>query len=110
VFYLELAQYEKAFGVLDTYYDAIVNIFTRLNKAGRELSREDIAFAWLKTGWNAGATSNNGAKACITRQLKELDLELSDENVISAVSFIWSTSFNSGKLLNNSDLVAWRRY
>ena len=34
----------------DDYSDAIVNIFTRLNTAGRTLTREEITLAWLKVG------------------------------------------------------------
>jgi hypothetical protein len=108
VTYLELSQYEEAYGDRDVYNDAIVNIFTRLNTAGRTLTREDITFAWLKIGWNTEATENQSAKACIyalTQQLYDLLLPLSVEDVISAVSFVWSTSFNSGKLLTNNDLM-----
>jgi Protein of unknown function DUF262 len=108
VTYLELAQYEKMHGDRDVYNDAIVNIFTRLNTAGRTLTREDITFAWLKIGWNIEATGNESAKACIDtlkQQLDDLALPISVEDVISAVSFVWSTSFNEGKLLTNNDLM-----
>ena len=92
----------------DTYNDAVVNIFTRLNTAGRTLTREDITFAWLKIGWNAVATENQSAKACIENlreQLAELSVSIPDEDVISAISFVWSVAFNSGRLLNNNDLI-----
>jgi hypothetical protein len=105
VTYLELSEYEAAHGVRDVYNDAIVNIFTRLNTAGRTLTREDITFAWLKIGWD---TEHESAKACIddlVQQLKDLDLPLAVEDVISAVSFVWSISFNAGKLLTNNDLM-----
>lgn len=108
VTYLELSQYEEAHGNRDVYNDAIVNIFTRLNTAGRTLTREDITFAWLKIGWSTEATEGESAKACIellTRQLDDLALPISVEDVISAISFVWSTSFNDGKLLNNNDLM-----
>jgi hypothetical protein len=108
VTYLELSQYEEAHGDREVYNDAIVNIFTRLNTAGRTLTREDITFAWLKIGWNTEATENQSAKSCIeglTQQLNDLLLPLIVEDVISATSFLWSTSFNSGKLLNNNDLM-----
>jgi hypothetical protein len=108
VTYLELSEYEAAHGSRDVYNDAIVNIFTRLNTAGRTLTREDITFAWLKIGWDTDATKTESAKACIdalAKELKDLDLPLSVEDVISAVSFLWSTSFNEGKLLTNNDLM-----
>ncbi len=108
VTYLELAEYDEAHGDRDVYNDAIVNIFTRLNTAGRTLTREDITFAWLKIGWDTVVTENESAKACIdalAQQLDDLALPLSVEDVISAVSFVWSTSFNAGKLLTNNDLM-----
>jgi hypothetical protein len=108
VTFLELSQYEEAHGDRDVYYDAIVNIFTRLNTAGRTLTREDITFAWLKIGWNTEATDNKSAKACIdelTQQLNDLALPVGVEDVISGITFVWSTSFNGGKLLTNNDLM-----
>ncbi len=50
--YLELRSYDSNFWKEeDDYNEAIVNIFTRLNTAGRTLTREEITFAWLKMGW-----------------------------------------------------------
>lgn len=108
VTYLELAEYEEALGTREVYNDAVVNIFTRLNTAGRTLTREDITFAWLKIGWNTACTQNENAKACIetlARQLDSLLLPISVDDVVSAIGFIWSVSFNAGKLLNNDDLM-----
>jgi len=108
VTYLELAEHEEALGTRESYNDAIVNIFTRLNTAGRTLTREDITFAWLKVGWNTSSTQNQSAKACIeqlAQDLDELSVPVTVEDVVSAVSFVWSVSFNSGKLLNNDDLM-----
>jgi hypothetical protein len=108
VTYLELAEYEASHGDREVYNDAIVNIFTRLNTAGRTLTREDITFAWLKIGWDTKATQNKSAKACIdalTQTLDNLAVPFSVEDVVSAVSFVWSTSFNAGKLLTNNDLM-----
>jgi hypothetical protein len=108
VTYLELAEHEQALGSRESYNDAVVNIFTRLNTAGRTLTREDITFAWLKVGWNTTCTQNQSAKACVeelARDLEELLVPISVEDVVSAVSFVWSVSFNSGRLLNNDDLM-----
>jgi hypothetical protein len=108
VTYLELAEYEEALGSREIYNDAVVNIFTRLNTAGRTLTREDITFAWLKIGWNTACTQNESAKACfeaLVQQLEELSVPISVEDVVSAISFVWSVSFNSGNLLNNNDLM-----
>jgi len=108
VTYLELAEYEEALGPREIYNDAIVNIFTRLNTAGRTLTREDITFAWLKIGWKPAETGNQSAKACVDalrKQLEDLSVPLSVEDVVSAISFVWSVSFNSGKLLSNDGLM-----
>ncbi len=108
VTYLELAEYEEALGSRDTYNDAIVNIFTRLNTAGRTLTREDITFAWLKIGWRTEYTHGQSAKSCIEEladKLVDLSLPISVEDVVSAISFVWSVSFNAGKLLTNDDLM-----
>ena len=45
----------------DAYNDAIVNIFTRLNHAGRTLTREEITLAWLKVGWEPKETGGKTA-------------------------------------------------
>src|ERR1017187_605923 len=108
VTYLELAEHEAALGSRESYNDAVVNIFTRLNTAGRTLTREDITFAWLKIGWNTACTQNKNAKACfddLRQKLEEALLPFSVEDIVSAISFVWSASFNSGKLLNNDDLM-----
>ena len=41
----------------------------------------------------------------LARELEELLVPISVEDVVSAISFVWSVSFNSGKLLNNDDLM-----
>lgn len=108
VTYLELAGYDAGLWTREVYNDAVVNIFTRLNTAGRTLTREDITFAWLKIGWKTDCTENENARTCIetlAQQLDELSVPLSVEDVVSAISFVWSVSFNAGKLLNNDDLM-----
>lgn len=108
VTYLEVAEYEEALGPRETYNDAVVNIFTRLNTAGRTLTREDITFAWLKVGWNTASTNSQSAKTCVeelARDLEDLSVPTSVEDVVSAISFVWSVSFNSGRLLKNDDLM-----
>lgn len=108
VTYLELSEYSGIHGTRDNYNDAIVNIFTRLNTAGRTLTREDITFAWLKVGWNVAATAGRSAARSfeeLAERLEELYLPLSIEDLVSAVSFLWSVGFNGGKLLGNNDLL-----
>ena len=108
VTFLELAEYETGLGERAVYNDAIVNIFTRLNTAGRTLTREDITFAWLKTGWKPEHTANVSAKKCIETlqgQLSSQSLPISVDDIVSAISLMWAAAFNSGKLLSNDDLM-----
>ena len=58
VSYLQLAPFTADAFSQDLYNDAIVNIFTRLNTAGRALTRQEITFAWIKTGWDASKTGS----------------------------------------------------
>ena len=106
--YLELNRYNDDYGVRAEYDDAIVNIFTRLNTAGRTLTREDITFAWLKINWNTPVTDGKGAKECVDELLDELtryDLKIEPEDAIGAISFMWSAAFGQGTVLRSSDLM-----
>lgn len=106
--YLELSKYMDTLGTKEDYNEAIVNIFTRLNTAGRTLTREDIIFAWLKIGWNEDCTSKKNARTCIEEladNMAKLTFAISSEEIVYAVSAMWSTIFNKGKLLDNNDLM-----
>jgi hypothetical protein len=108
VTYLELVPFDPDIWTEVSYNDAIVNIFTRLNTAGRTLTREEITFAWLKVGWNRAETNGKTAGDCFKELLEELkkrDLEIEMDNLVNAVSFIWSVCYNEGKILANSDLL-----
>lgn len=108
VMFLELTEYGPSLGSRESYNDAVVNIFTRLNTAGRTLTREDITFAWLKVGWKVALTMNRNATQCfeqLAEDLESLWLPLSNEDLVSAISFLWSVNFNDGKLLTNNDLL-----
>jgi hypothetical protein len=61
VSYLWLKSFNALDFTQDVYNDAIVNIFTRLNTAGRALTRQEITFAWIKTGWDASKTEGRTA-------------------------------------------------
>ncbi len=89
----------------DIYDDAIVNIFTRLNTAGRSLTREEITFAWLKQGW---VKSEKYPKATdFVEELQQLFAEwrLSADDIIRALAIIWSVQCNEGTLLRERDLL-----
>lgn len=107
VTYLELKAYSDVW-TEDDYNDAIVNIFTRLNTAGRTLTREEITLAWLKVGWDLTKTGSKTAGECFQALLNELatrELSIEMDDLVSAVSFLWGVRFNSGKLIDNRDLL-----
>lgn len=106
--YLQLAPFNAEILSQDLYNDAIVNIFTRLNTAGRALTRQEITFAWIKTGWDASKTGNRTAGKCF----EELGEALGDEGVmldidalVGAVSAMWSMLYRNGTLLSANDLL-----
>jgi hypothetical protein len=108
VTYLELLPFDKNIWTEDSYNDAIVNIFTRLNTAGRTLTREEITLAWLKVGWDPAATGGKTAGECFQElliEIAEAGLNIEMDNLVGAVSFIWSVCCNQGQLLANRDLL-----
>jgi len=108
VTYLELKSFNSDLWSEDDYNDAIVNIFTRLNTAGRTLTREEITLAWLKVGWDLTKTDSKTAGECfqaLLDELKDRELSIEMDDLVGAVSFIWSVRYNSGKLIDNRDLL-----
>jgi len=106
--YLELRPFDGNLWTEDEYNDAIVNIFTRLNTAGRALTKEEITFAWLKVGWDANITGNRTAGKCFASLLEltqEKGLPITMDDLVRAVSFIWSVSYRNGELLSDKDLL-----
>ncbi len=92
----------------DDYSDAIVNIFTRLNSAGRTLSREEITLAWLKVGWEQKLTDNKSAGECldeIKEYFKDSGFEVEMDEIVRLISFIWAVEYNQGNLLDSKDLL-----
>jgi len=108
VTYLELAEFDEKISSREAYNDAVVNIFTRLNTAGRTLTREDITFAWLKVGWVSAKTGNRSAVECFDSLAEALigqKLELAIEDLVSGISLVWSAFHGEGRLLSNNDLL-----
>lgn len=106
--YLELLPFDPALWNEDTYNDAIVNVFTRLNTAGRTLTREEITLAWLKVGWDPDLTDSRTAGECFSglqASLSDRKLSLGIDDLVGVVSFMWATRFNEGKVLGNKDLL-----
>ena len=105
---LEIAPFDSNQCSKDDYNEAIVNIFTRLNTAGRALTREEITLAWLKVGWLPALTGYHSAGDCIN-ELKDclsvLKESLDTDEVVRLISFIWSINHRDGKLLDAKDLL-----
>jgi hypothetical protein len=110
VSFLQLSPFESsAGGSQDVYNDAIVNIFTRLNTAGRALTRQEITFAWIKNGWGDGSkTANRSAGSCfedLQTSLAEAGVTLDIDSLVGMVSAMWSVLHRDGALLTASDLL-----
>jgi hypothetical protein len=108
VAYLEVARFDPDVWEPDVYNEAIVNIFTRLNTAGRTLTREEITFAWIKTGWDTALTGGKEAGSCFEQLKEELKadrVDLGIDEVVGAVSLVWAILSNSGQLLTDRDLL-----
>lgn len=92
----------------DDYSDAIVNIFTRLNSLGRELTREEITLAWLKVGWLREKTDGKTAGECLDEMKTSLidrGFKLETDEIVRLISFIWSVEHRNGNLLDSKDLL-----
>lgn len=109
--FLRLAKYEQGvFEDVATYNDAIVNIFTRLNSGGRALTRQEITFAWIKTGWQSAEPEGTptAASDCFEKLRKELGetgIPLEIDELVNLVSTLWSVVDNKGALLTSGDLL-----
>lgn len=109
--FLRLAKYEQ--GVFDdvgSYNDAIVNIFTRLNSGGRALTRQEITFAWIKTGWqsadpDATPTTASDRFEKLRKELGDTRIPLEIDELVNLVSTLWSVVDNKGALLTSGDLL-----
>jgi hypothetical protein len=112
-------------GILDKrlYNNAIVNIFARLNTAGRALTPQEITLAWLKVGWREASwagpdSANNECGEALTALLDELNdnigsaggLLMSMDNLVDILSMFWciltkDTAKPEDTLLSDKDLV-----
>jgi hypothetical protein len=108
VSYLQLDAFNPAVTNREVYNDAIVNIFTRLNSAGRALTKQEITFAWIKMGWDPSLVENKRAIECFEDLQKALAGEgasLDMDGVVACISTMWSVMHNSGALLTDADLL-----
>jgi hypothetical protein len=113
----------KSSGISDPkiYNNAIVNIFARLNTAGRALAPQEITLAWLKTGWKEAC---KGTDTTCAEELESLLHEINDDdgseyggmqmsmdNLVDILSLIWTIVEKNGNensnelMLSDKDLV-----
>lgn len=108
VSFLKLLPFDDRVFDPDVYHDAIVNIFTRLNTAGRALTRQEITFAWIKTGWDPDKAGKLTATQCFEKlkeQLADEDVEIDMDALVGMVSTMWSVLRQQGDLLTAADLL-----
>ena len=108
VTFLQVVSHKPEMGPIDGYMNAVVNIFTRLNSAGRTLTQEEITFAWVKSGWDASKVGDRNATLCFTdllTQLSKAGVTMGLDELMSCVAFVWATSRNGGKVLAQGDLL-----
>jgi len=114
---LTIKEFEKS-GIDDRsfYNNAIVNIFARLNTAGRTLTRQEITLAWLKLGWNETTKEQEDCGATLEELLIKLNgydnngMQLSIDNLVDILSLFWIITERNGDnqnelILNDKDLV-----
>lgn len=93
---------------LDEYSEAVVNIFTRLNTAGRQLTRQEITFAWIKHDWDKTRTGGRSADQCfedLRQRLREYGLKVEVDDVVQIVGISWAVLRNQGRILQAPDLL-----
>ena len=111
---LKIKLFESAYKGLDeglytvdmnSYNDAIVNIFTRLNTAGRQLTREEITYAWLKRGWegNDGFPTAPEFVEAVRNKFERWGFE--DDLVIRYLAHAWSVHENDGHVIRERELL-----
>jgi Protein of unknown function DUF262 len=108
VSYLWLKPFNDKDFTQDGYNDAIVNIFTRLNTAGRALTKQEITFAWIKTGWDKSRTADRTAGQCfdaLCDALADEKVSLDIDTCVGMVSAMWSVMHRAGSLLTANDLL-----
>ena len=92
----------------DRYNDAVVNIFTRLNAAGRVLTEQEITFAWIKSRWDRMKPDGRDAESyfrTLRDSLKDGGFDLETDELIRTFSILWTVVQNNGDLLSRKDLL-----
>jgi len=94
------------------YLNSIVNVFTRLNKAGTELTEQEITFAWIKVGWDEVAKKKGDSSQAneeydnLLKDLRqEYSLTIKMDDLVEASSVVWSMFYKNGEIIKGSDLL-----
>lgn len=95
------------------YNEAIVNIFARLNTAGRALTTEEITFAWIKSAWPKDRPVQAArAFESLRTELSDDGLALTIDELVQSVAAVWALldrgnvdPAQAGKLLSRADLL-----
>lgn len=107
VSYLQLASEEDAGIGAAQYDDAVVNIFARLNTAGRSLTRQEITFAWIKRKWDMQVTKKRADQAYdeLRADLRGRGMDLDLDQLVSLTGSLWAVYSGDGTLLQQNDLL-----
>jgi hypothetical protein len=102
------------------YNNAIVNIFARLNTAGRALTPQEITLAWLKTGWREASMNSENQIDCafaledLLSELNDYDdnagMNMSMDNLVDILSLFWIIIEQNGNdknklVLDDKDII-----
>lgn len=90
------------------YDDAVVNVFARLNSAGRTLTKQEITFAWIKRKWDLSATDGLRADQAydqLQSDVHDLDMDLDLDQLVSLTSMLWAVFHGHGEVLKQADLL-----
>lgn len=104
--FLQISPYSSAWDP-QKYNEAIVNVFTRLNSAGRALKQEEITMAWLKVGWKPEHTNKKTAIECLDELREALSpiWKAENEEEVRLISYIWGIIHRSGTLIDSKGLL-----
>lgn len=102
--FLQLNRFEQSgYQSQEEYNDAIVNIFTRLNSAGRTLTREEITFAWVKVVWPSAVSEIDLLRQHINAA--DENLRLGSDGIVKMLSTAWSVFQRDGDPVRDRDLL-----
>jgi hypothetical protein len=91
------------------YNNMVVSIFTRMNNAGIQLTRQEITFAWLKRGWDPRRTNNKDAAKCFgelrNKARNDYGVTFSLDELITGTGLACSMLRRNGEVIRSKDLM-----